>query len=108
MTGRAVWTLRERGAYPFEVSVVCEHGNKTRTESQVLVVNRNPKVHIINEKNLAEPFFEPNKGYVTGYQIDESSLYFYTMSAIQIRKDAISLRQLNYNKNRVSLLLMEE
>ena len=78
-------TINDIGAYPFEGSVVSEQGNKTRTESLVLVVNRDPEVDIIIEKNLAKPFFEPNKGYtascdVTGYPIDKSSLEFYTMT----------------------------
>lgn len=78
-------TIGDIGAYPFEVSVVSDHGNKTRTETLVLVVNKDPEVNINIEKNLAKPFFEPNKGYtascdVTGYPIDKSSLEFYTMS----------------------------
>ena len=77
-------TISDIGAYPFEVSVVSDHGNKTRTESLVLVVNRDPEVDINIEKNLAKPFFETNKRYtascdVTGYPIDKSSLEFYTM-----------------------------
>ena len=78
-------TISDMGAYPFEVSVVSEHGNKTRTETLVLVVNKDPEVDITIEKNPAKPFFEPNKGYtascdVKGYPIDKSSLEFYTMT----------------------------
>ena len=78
-------SLSDIGVYPFEVSVTSERGNKTRTETLVLVVNSDPEIDINIDKNPAKPFYEANKGYtaschVTGYPIDKNSLEFYTIS----------------------------